>query len=115
MLPKVIHTFPVWGSVNANGSIVSFIPVSRESVRIFANSSSPYDRFYGPGHNGEIFTTKNGETYMIYHVHEGDYREDRNKRKSSPRMMNLQQIYWDDNGWPFFKHDEISGGRIRIR
>lgn len=78
-------------------------------------SSSPYDRFYGPGHNGEIFTTKNGETYMIYHVHEGDYREDRNKRKSSPRMMNLQQIYWDDNDWPFFKHDEISGGRIRIR
>ena len=79
-------------------------------------TSSPYDRFYGPGHDGEIFTVKGGDTYMIYHVHVGDYREDRSRKGSAGRrMMNLQRIYWDNEGWPYFIHDEIAGGHVRLR
>ena len=75
-------------------------------------SSSPYDEFYGPGHNGEIFTRPDGSTYMIYHVHHGDYRADRLSRGYIHRAMNLQQVYWDEDGWPYFKKEEISCGTI---
>ena len=27
------------------------------------------DAFYGPGHNGEIFTLNNGRSYLVYHCH----------------------------------------------
>lgn len=73
-------------------------------------SSSPYDPFYGPGHNGEIFTMTDGSTYMIYHVHVGDYRIDRRPRGYISRAMNLQQVYWDKDGWPYFKKEEMAGG-----
>ncbi|MDI9550830.1 MAG: family 43 glycosylhydrolase [Bacteroidales bacterium] len=78
-------------------------------------ASSPYDKFYGPGHNGEIFIDKNGDTFMIYHVHVGDYREARNRRGYNPRPMNIQRLYWGKDGWPYFNHDEIEGGKIRVK
>ena len=60
-------------------------------------SSQPNERFYGPGHNGEIFTTKSGRTYMPYHCHDA-------KKGVSPnhRLLLLQEILWDDDGWPYF-------------
>lgn len=73
-------------------------------------SSSPYDPFYGPGHNGEIFTDKSENTYMIYHVHNDNYIQSRKTNKYIPRSMNLQQIYWDAEGWPYFKAEEKAGG-----
>lgn len=75
-------------------------------------SSSPYDVFYGPGHNGEIFRMKDGREYMIYHVHHGDYRLDRIPGGYIPRPMNLQQIHWDAGGWPYFDKDGTPGGTI---
>lgn len=78
-------------------------------------TSSPYDRFYGPGHNGEIFTDKNGDTFIIYHVHVGDYSTERTMKSHNVRFTNLQRIYWDKDGWPYFDRDEISGGKIRIK
>lgn len=74
-------------------------------------STSPYDHFYGPGHDGEIFTGKGGRTYMIYHVHVGDFRNDKDKGYI-PRPMNLQRVYWDKDGWPYMKNEEMQGGKI---
>ena len=54
------------------------------------------EKFYGPGHNGEIFSDKLGRTFMLYHCH----------AKSAPpqlRFLMLQEIKWDTNGWPYFQ------------
>ena len=65
-------------------------------------SSRPGDRFYGPGHNGEIFTAPSGRTYMIYHCHDREvapYKPD----GYNPRPLFLQEIFWDAEGWPYFE------------
>ncbi len=78
-------------------------------------TSSPYDKFYGPGHNGEIFTDKNGDTFIIYHTHFGYYPFERTMNRHNVRFTNLQRIHWGKDGWPYFKQDEIAGGKIRIK
>ena len=65
-------------------------------------SSRPGDRFYGPGHNGEIFTAPSGRTYMVYHCHDREiapYKPD----GYNPRPLFLQEIFWDAEGWPYFE------------
>ena len=64
-------------------------------------SSAPSDKFYGPGHNGEIFTDLDGRTYIFYHSHSRDIN--RPMGNYMPRPMMLQQLFWDDEGWPFLK------------
>jgi len=59
-------------------------------------SSQPGDRFSGPGHNGDVFTTADGRTYMYYHSHAAELGE-------GPRPTMLQQVFWDKEGWPYFK------------
>ena len=57
-------------------------------------SSRPGDRFYGPGHNGEIFAAPSGRTYMIYHCHDREvapYKQD----GYNPRPLFMQEIFWD--------------------
>ncbi len=54
------------------------------------------DNFYGPGHNGEIFTDRSGQDYMFYHCH-------RRASGSASRFMMLQRLCWDEDGWPYFE------------
>lgn len=54
------------------------------------------DHFYGPGHNGEIFTDKKGHDWMLYHCHNKDV-------SPNARPMMLQRILWDKKGWPYVK------------
>ena len=61
-------------------------------------SSGRDDRFYGPGHNGEIFT-KDGRDWMFYHVHD---RQMPMMGRYAPRPMAMQEIKWDTDGWPYF-------------
>ncbi|MCF0195893.1 MAG: family 43 glycosylhydrolase [Bacteroidaceae bacterium] len=58
------------------------------------------DRFYGPGHCGEIFTGKDGRDYIFYHCH------DTQQRRASARPMMLSRIQWDEEGWPY-----VEGGK----
>ena len=60
-------------------------------------ASQKDDHFIGPGHNGDVFETADGRTYMYYHSHATDY--DPNDR---PTL--LQQVFWDGEGWPFFEN-----------
>lgn len=60
-------------------------------------SSEEGDRFYGPGHNGEIFRDRKGNEYMLYHCHNTD------NERSSVRNTLLQRINWRKDGWPCFE------------
>lgn len=71
----------------------------REGFATTILSSGKSDRFYGPGHNGEIFT-KDGRDWMFYHVHD---RRMPLSGKYAPRPMAVQEIRWDNDGWPYFK------------
>lgn len=75
--------------------------------------SEKEDEFFGPGHNGEIFTVKEGRTFIFYHCH---WKGTSASGHSStvwkgpayvPRPLFLQEIFWDDAGWPYFGN----GGR----
>lgn len=54
------------------------------------------DRFYGPGHNGEIFTDKTGQDYILYHCHDSS-------TGTETRFLFLQRLFWDAEGWPFME------------
>lgn len=65
-------------------------------------SSKPGDRFYGPGHNGEIFAAASGRTYMVYHCHDRKAAPF-NAHKYNPRPLFVQEILWGEDGWPYFE------------
>ncbi|MBR0503878.1 MAG: family 43 glycosylhydrolase [Kiritimatiellae bacterium] len=71
------------------------------------------DRFYGPGHNGEIFTAPSGRTYMIYHCHDRaatPYQP----HGYNPRPLFLQEVLWDADGWPYFETGRpVASGEFR--
>lgn len=76
--------------------------------------SNQQDDFFGPGHNGEIFTTPSGRTVMFYHCHwRGSPAQERGAAVWThsdtyvPRPLFLQEILWDEEGWPYFSN----GGR----
>ena len=58
--------------------------------------SSNGDAFYGPGHNGEIFTDSTGQDYILYHCHNNSINGN-----TGHRFMMLQRLFWDENGWPY--------------
>lgn len=59
-------------------------------------SSANGDALYGPGHNGQIITDRKNRTYMVYHSHYTG------ASTTSQRYICLQEILWDENGWPYF-------------
>ena len=56
------------------------------------------DAFFGPGHNGDVFTSADGRTWMFYHSH------DANLPRKSWRPCLLQELKWTSDGWPFFEN-----------
>lgn len=65
-------------------------------------SSEEGDYFYGPGHNGEIFTDREGNDWILYHCHNQGI--DKNTR---PLM--LQRLVWGKDGWP-----AVEGGKPAV-
>ena len=55
--------------------------------------------FVGPGHNGDIFTDDDGDTWMLYHAFD--------KQKGEKRMMLLDKIEWIDD-WPYILNQQPS-------
>lgn len=56
------------------------------------------DGYLGGGHTGEIFSDKNGRTYIFY--------QRQKEGKLHYRPLFLQEIFWDRKGWPYFEDDE---------
>ena len=59
-------------------------------------SSGKGDFFYGPGHNGEIFTSADGRDYIFYHAHARNF-------EPNERPTLLQELRWSEDAWPRFK------------
>ena len=70
-------------------------------------ASAQGDAFFGPGHNGEIFTDSTGQDYILYHCHNNSV-----SGSASHRFMMLQRLYWDKDGWPYVKDGKPAGGDI---
>lgn len=51
---------------------------------------------YGPGHNGQIFVDSDGKTWILYHSHWSGMSS------SSARPMCIDEVLWDEDGWPYF-------------
>ena len=58
-------------------------------------SSKKDDRFFGPGHNGDVVTI-GGCDYIPYHCHISG-------EKPSSRFLFVKELFWDKSGWPFVK------------
>lgn len=57
-------------------------------------SSDRGDFFYGPGHCGEIHQSSDGREFIFYHCHTLNM-------KPAQRAMLMQEILWDEQGWPY--------------
>ena len=82
-----------------------FDKLGRPMVLGFATTilkSEKGDEFFGPGHNGEIFATPAGRTYMFYHCHWAKSPDRKPDSWYVPRPLFLQEILWDKDGWPYF-------------
>lgn len=65
----------------------------------------PNDKFVGTGHGSTIITDKDGKTWYIYHAYE------RGQGKKG-RMVLLDEIKWDKEGWPYVYKGEPSTGKV---
>ncbi|MBR4170811.1 MAG: family 43 glycosylhydrolase [Kiritimatiellae bacterium] len=62
------------------------------------------DLFYGPGHNGNIITDRNGKTWIFFHSH---WKEVEPKM----RVACLDELRWDKDGWPYFENGTVATHR----
>ena len=78
-------------------------PMTEGNATTILSSVSSSSHFTGPGHNGEIFVDEGGRTYMYYHCHVDGVTS--TVAGYNPRCLMLQQLYWDDDGWPYFANN----------
>ena len=63
------------------------------------------NRWKGPGHNSEIITDDEGQTWLLYHSY--DMNNDCNGR-----LMLLDKITWDKSDWPVINDGHPSSGEM---
>ena len=63
------------------------------------------DYWKGPGHNSEIITDDEGQTWLLYHCY------DMSTNCSNGRLLMLDKITWDANGWPVVNDGHPSSGK----
>lgn len=72
--------------------------VDRQGGRMLGNHYETVikgnDRWKGPGHNSEIITDKEGDTWLLYHAYDALDPE-------KGRVMLLDKLLWDEEGWPY--------------
>ena len=92
-------------------SNINFYDKASHNMRVgggttILSTESESSNFWGPGHIGGIFETEDGKTWMLYHCHDGNGSQD--------RKLFIQELLWDENGWPYFENNghPISNGRI---
>ena len=62
-------------------------------------------RWKGPGHNSEIITDDEGQTWLLYHSYDMN-------NNCNGRLMLLDKITWDKNGWPVINDGHPSSGEM---
>ncbi|MBR4307946.1 MAG: family 43 glycosylhydrolase [Bacteroidaceae bacterium] len=63
------------------------------------------DRWKGPGHNSEIIVDDEGQTWFLYHSYDMN-------NGCNGRLMLLDKITWDKNGWPVVNDGYPSSGEM---
>ena len=64
--------------------------------------------YWAPGHNAEIIVDKSNRTFMYYCMYNSG---------SKNRRLFLQEIKWDNNGWPYFENDghpKVAGNKAPV-
>ncbi len=67
--------------------------ISDNYTTIIRGNDGDQGRWKGPGHNSEIITDDEGQTWLLYHSY------DRNNNFNG-RLMLLDKITWDKSDWP---------------
>lgn len=62
-------------------------------------------RWKGPGHNSEIITDDEGQTWLLYHSYDMN-------NGCSGRLMLLDKITWTSDGWPVINDGHPSTGQM---
>ena len=75
-------------------------PLMKNKHEVLIHNSS---RWKGTGHNGEIVKDKKGRTWMPSHAYDAE-----NAKKG--RLVLLDQIKWDSDGWPYVDNAEPAAG-----
>ena len=65
-----------------------------------------HGEFIGPGHNAQIITDSQGQDWMFYH----SYWKGTGYKG---RCLNLGPVFWDEEGWPYFKDGVPSGSGVK--
>lgn len=66
-------------------------------------SNPDSDSVWGPGHIGGIFETADGRTWILYHCHTAN-------GASYDRKLFVQELKWDEDGWPFVVDESNTKG-----
>ena len=66
------------------------------------------DKFYGPGHNGDVFTSVDGRDWMFYHSHDTAFPK-------AARPTLLQELKWTADDWPCFENGRPKPVERRFR
>ena len=74
-------------------------PLTENGGTLLMQGNTGKEGFVGPGHNGDIITDDNGDTWMVYHAFD--------KELGYKRMMLLDKIEWINN-WPYLLNEEPS-------
>ena len=83
-------------SKSLEGDFVDKLGNSLKTTGIASQIINSTNRFFGPGHNGEIYTDKYNRDFIVYHCH------DAQTDGGTTRPMFLQELHWDKDGWPYF-------------
>ena len=63
------------------------------------------NRFVGNGHNAEIVTDEAGQDWMLFHGVD--------LQRPKGRMLMLERILWDNDGWPYTQNGTPSLKALR--
>ena len=79
--------------------------ISNNYTTIISGNDGETGRWKGPGHNSEIITDDEGQTWLLYHSY------DRNNNFNG-RLMLLDKITWDKSDWPVINDGHPSSGEM---
>lgn len=68
-------------------------PMTNNGYSVLISKNS---RWVGPGHNSEILTDDEGQDWILYHAYDAN-------DESKGRVLLLDRLRWDAQGWPYVK------------
>lgn len=86
------------GPYKSKGSINSYMLSNNRNIIIKKNAN-----WVGPGHNSEIITDDEGQDWILYHAYDA-------KDASKGRVMVMDRLLWDEDGWPYVEGNAPSSG-----